>query len=97
MNRQKLKSVPTRSPDIRWILTSATQEPLLNPSVHREIASVVRITRAGLPTATESLGISRVTTEPAPIVLRSPTRAITTADAPIQQSKPIASITNSPL
>ena len=54
------------------------------------------MTRAGLPTATESEGIGRVTTEAAPIVVRVPTSAMMIAPAPSQQSAPMLTFLKSP-
>ncbi len=50
----------------------------------------VRITRAGFPTATESAGMSRVTTAPAPMTERSPivTPGHTITPPPSQQWSP---------
>ena len=52
----------------------------------------MRITRAGFPTATESAGMSRVTTAPAPMTERSPmaTPGQTITPPPNQQSSPTA-------
>src|SRR5579863_2836776 len=55
-----------------------------------------RITRAGLPTATESAGTGLVTTEPAPMVVPLPTPAITIEPAPIQQSAPMTTVSKTP-
>src|SRR5579863_406888 len=57
---------------------------------------VWRTTRAGFPTATESAGTGYATTDPAPIVVLSPTSASTIEPAPIQQSAPIRIVLNMP-
>src|SRR5215831_18033657 len=73
----------------RLRLVKRTQELDASSEALLSVTRKSRMTRAGLPTATQSSAIAFVTTDAAPMVVREPTSAITIAPAPIQLSEPI--------